>query len=199
MNRLVLALFLFTAVLTQSSIAQTTPTQQPLTVIEEFENLIKTSNSFEDYKVIKKFRINNLKENTQKHLLDLNTQIASLNEKIETQSTEITNLKRSLTKTETTLEDTNKEKDSISFFGAQMSKSGYSTMVWSIAGVLLLGLLFFILKFKNSNVLTRQAQRKLDEVEGEFENYKRKSLEKEQKLGRQLQDERNKLAKATKG
>jgi len=87
----------------------------------------------------------------------------------------------------------------MSFFGSQMSKAGYNTMVWAIAGALLLGLLFFIFKFKNGNILTKQAQRKLEDLEQGFDDYKRKSLEKEQKLGRQLQDERNKLAKAQKG
>lgn len=176
-----------------------TNSQGPQTIDEQFENVIKSSNSFEDYKVIKKYKINQLKENTNKHIIDLNNQIGTLNEKIEMQSKEISKLKASLSNTEITLEDTNKEKDSMKFFGSQMSKSSYNTMVWSIAGVLLLGLLFFIFRFKNSNILTKQAQKKLNEVEQDFEDYKRKALEKEQKLGRQLQDERNKLAKATKG
>jgi len=72
-------------------------------------------------------------------------------------------------------------------------------MMWSIIGILLSGLLLFIFRFKNSNTLTRQAKIKLDELELDFEDYKRKALEKEQKLGRQLQDERNKLLKQTKG
>lgn len=179
--------------------ADSTNSQGPQTIDEQFTNMIKSSNSFEDYKVIKKYKINQLKENTNKHIIDLNNQIGTLNEKIETQSKEISELKASLNTTEITLEDTNKEKDSMNFFGSQMNKSSYNTMVWSIAGLLLLGLLFFIFKFKNSNILTKQAQKKLDEVELDFEDYKRKALEKEQKLGRQLQDERNKLAKATKG
>jgi septal ring factor EnvC (AmiA/AmiB activator) len=175
-----------------------TATQEPQTIDEQFATIIKTSNSFEDYKVIKKYKINQLKDNTQKHIVDLNNQIVNLNKKIETQGKEIAQLKTSLGNTEATLEDTNKEKDAMNFFGAQMSKSGYNTMVWSIAGILLLGLLFFIFKFKNSNILTKQAQKKLDEIEQDFEDYKRKALEKEQKLGRQLQDERNKLAKSVK-
>lgn len=179
--------------------ADLTNSQEPKTIDEQFENVIKSSNSFEDYKVIKKYKINQLKENTNKHIIDLNNQIGTLNEKIEAQGKEISQLKTSLSNTQNTLENTNKEKDSMNFFGSQMSKSSYNTMVWSIAGILLLGLLLFIFKFKNSNILTKQAQKKLDEVELDFEDYKRKALEKEQKLGRQLQDERNKLAKAIKG
>lgn len=199
MKRTIPTLLLLLVFCFQASIAQNDTATEPQTIDGQFEKLLKTSNNFEDYKVIKKYKINQLRENTQKHIVGLNTQINELEENINTLSSEIAELKTSLGNTQSTLEDTNKEKDSMNFFGTLMSKSGYNTMVWSIAGVLLLGLLLFIFKFKNSNILTRQAQKKLDEVEVDFEDYKRKSLEKEQKMGRQLQDERNKLAKALKG
>lgn len=192
-----LALLIFYGI--QTSIAQVDTSAQPQTIDGQFENLLKTSNNYEDYKVIKKYKINQLRENTTKHIAGLNAQISELEGKINTLSSEIVQLKTSLENTQTTLDETNLEKDAMSFFGAKMSKSGYSTMVWSIAGILLLGLLLFIFKYKNSNILTKQAQHKLDDLEHHFEDYKRKSLEKEQKLGRQLQDERNKLAKAIKG
>lgn len=183
----------------QTSFAQAEPAADLETIDGQFENLLKTSNNFEEYKVIKKYRINQLRENTKKHIEDLNGQIGTLEGTINTLSSEIAQLKTSLENTQATLDNTNLEKDSMSFFGSQMSKASYNTMVWSIAGILLLGLLFFIFKYKNGNVLTKQAQRKLEDLEYNFEDYKRKSLEKEQKLGRQLQDERNKLAKAIKG
>ena len=199
MNRILPTLVLGILLFTQTGFAQNNAVSEPKTIDEEFENLLKTSNNFEDYKVVKKYKINQLRENTKKHIGGLNNQIGKLEENINTLSSEIAQLKTSLNNTQATLEDTNKKKDSMSFFGSQMSTSGYDAMVWSIAGVLLLALLFFIFKFKNGNILTKEAQRKLDDLEQGFDDYKRKSLEKEQKLGRQLQDERNKLAKAVKG
>lgn len=199
MNRKILALLLFIFLCSQANFAQSDPLAGPQSIDEQFESLLKSSNNFEDYKVIKKYKINQLRENTQKHIVNLNSQIGSLEDTINNLSSEIAELKTSLGNTQSSLENTNKEKDSMSFFGAQMSKTSYNTMVWSIAGLLLLGLLFFIFKFKNGNILTKQAQRKLEDLEFGFDDYKRKALEKEQKLGRQLQDERNKLAKALKG
>ena len=178
-------------------IAQNDTTTQPQTIDGQFEKLLKTSSNFEDFKVIKKYKIYQLKENTQKHIVGLNSQISTLEGNINSLSSQIVALKASLSNTQTILKGIDKEKNSMKFFGSLISKSGYSTMVWSIVGLLLLGLSFFIFKFKNSNILTKQAHRKLEEVELNFEDYKRKSLEKEQKVGRLLQDERNKLAKAT--
>jgi hypothetical protein len=54
-------------------------------------------------------------------------------------------------------------------------------------------LFYFIFKFSSSNVLTKEAQNSLLDVEQEFEQHRKKSLEREQKLRRQLQDEVNKL------
>lgn len=86
----------------------------------------------------------------------------------------------------------------MSFFGMRMSKASFQTLFWCIIAILLIGLLFFIFKFKNSNAITREVNNKFSELESEFEEYRRKAIEKEQKMGRQLLDERNKLIKATK-
>ena len=56
-------------------------------------------------------------------------------------------------------------------------------------------LIFFIFKFKGSNAHTQEARQKLADVESEYEEYRKKALEKEQKMGRLLQDERNKAVK----
>ncbi len=170
----------------------------PKTIDEQFTEMVSSSNSFEDYKVIKKYKVAALQKNTKDRIDGLQKEIETLNTQIANQKSEVEKLNTSLASTQTTLENTNKEKDSMNFFGVQMTKGNYQTMVWSIAGILLLGLLLFIFRFKNSNALTRQAQHKLGELELEFDDYKRKALEKEQKLGRQLQDERNKALKTAK-
>ena len=73
-----------------------------------------------------------------------------------------------------------------------MTKNSYNLLLWSIITVLAITTVFFILRFKNSNSLTKAAKTNLAEIEEEFELHRKKSLEKEQKLRRQLQDEINK-------
>ena len=80
----------------------------------------------------------------------------------------------------------------MALFGMQMSKGGYNGLMWTIIAALLILLLFFIYKFKNSNAVTKQAKKSLLETEEEYEEYRRNSLEREQKVRRQLQDEINK-------
>jgi uncharacterized membrane protein len=83
----------------------------------------------------------------------------------------------------------------MSFFGIQVSKITYNLILWTIIGALLLFLLLFIYKYRRSNVLTQEAKVKLADVEAEYEDHRRKALEREQKISRQLQDEINKYKK----
>jgi hypothetical protein len=64
--------------------------------------------------------------------------------------------------------------------------------MWSIIGALLALLIFFVYKFNNSNVVTKEAKLALAEMEEEFEEHRKVALEREQKVRRQLQDEINK-------
>ncbi len=191
--------FILCFLITTLSVAQEdTTTQGPKTIDEQFSELIESSNNYQQFKVIDKSKINTLQAKTKERIESLNAEIADLKKQIAAQDVEAKKLESSLTETQDTLTTVETEKDSMNLFGAQMSKASYQAIVWGIAGVLLAGLLFFIYRFRNSNVLTREAQHKLDETEAEFDEYRRKALEKEQKLGRQLQDERNKLLKASK-
>ncbi|MFT5893099.1 MAG: preprotein translocase subunit SecF [Dokdonia sp.] len=185
--------------------AQETQNQDtsPKTVIDQYDQVISSSGNYKDgpkrYKVIDRTKLDRYRKQLSDSVTTLKTEITTLNKSIEDQTSEISSLNTNLTNTQKSLEDTNLEKDSMNFFGAQMSKGSYQMMMLSIIGVLFLGLLLFIFRFKSSNTLTFQAKRKLDELELDFDDYKRKALEKEQKLGRQLQDERNKLLKQSKG
>ncbi|AWH74720.1 hypothetical protein DCS32_11300 [Dokdonia sp. Dokd-P16] len=169
------------------------------TIDEQFTEVIEGSNNYQQFKVIDKVKMTRLQENAKARIDVLQTEIENLKSEMNKQQSAASKVSADLEKIQLTLTETEEEKDSINFFGIQMSKGSYQTMMWSIIGLLLLGLVFFIYKFRSSNVLTKEAQHKLDETEVEFDEYRRKALEKEQKLGRQLQDERNKALKSAKG
>ena len=84
------------------------------------------------------------------------------------------------------------KKNSISFLGIQLNKSTYTITVWSIILLLIIALFYFIYQYKNSYSILSESKSNLSETEEELTIYKKKSLEREQKLRRQLQDEINK-------
>ncbi len=163
---------------------------------EQFDIVVKKSGNYQEYKVVKRAWLDKFKTNLSDTLKTLESKLNTNLLKINDLNTTITGLQESLTKTNQDLASVTQEKDSISFLGAALTKSSYNTIIWGIIGVLLGLLAFFIFKFKNSNAITLQAQKSLSETEAEFEDHRRRALEREQKVMRKLQDEINKQRKA---
>jgi len=159
---------------------------------DEFDNLIESSNNYQGYKVVDYDALIELRDNTKRHVQDLKNELQEEQGIISSQNEEIENLENQLADTQEDLQRVNEEKDAINFLGMPFSKGSYMALMWGIVGVLILALLFFIYQFKNSNATTKEARHRLNETEKEFDAYRAKALEKEQRLGRMLQDEKNK-------
>lgn len=167
----------------------------------QFEILIRRSSNYRQddkrYEVVRLIELNALQNNVLDSLKTSKKTIGDLNNTIGENESTINSLTAKLNETSTNLKDITQEKDSMSFFGILISKSSYKVTVWSIIFVLTTLLLFFIFKFKNSNTLTQQAKSALTDLNEEYEQHRRKALEREQKINRELHDERNKNRKKT--
>lgn len=162
------------------------------TLDNQFEYVIRKSYNYKEYKSVKKTWLYALKAHTMDSLEAVRNDLNNTQKIVDSQAVQITDLKSKLGDTQTSLDNTIEEKDNMSLFGIDMSKSNYSVLMWTIIGALLALLLFFIYKFRNSNSVTKQAKISLAETEEEFEEHRRIALEREQKVRRQLQDEINK-------
>lgn len=163
-------------------------------VEEDFTNLIERSNDYQGYKVVDYNELINLKNKTGQYFSTLNEEIITQKNTIDQQQQEINRLKEDLEATQQDLQKVNEEKDAITFLGMPFSKGSYMALMWGIVGLLLLALLFFIFRYRQSHTHTVEARNKLHSTEKEFDVYREKALEKEQRLGRLLQDERNKAS-----
>lgn len=165
----------------------------------QFETLIRKSTNYRQggkrYEVVRLLELEAMRENILDSISISSSNIVNLRATIAENETAINSLNAKLDETTKNLNTLTEEKDSMSFFGAMVSKGTYKLIVWSIIFGLLAFLLFFIYRFKNSNFLTQQAKSALADVEGEFEQHRRRALEREQKISRELQDEINKNRK----
>ncbi|WP_299521925.1 tRNA (guanine-N1)-methyltransferase [Winogradskyella sp.] len=167
------------------------------TIDSQFEYVFRKSGNFkgtngQPYEAVKQVWLLKLKSNVLDSLKTTYKNLEDSKNTVEGQAKEIADLKAQLSTTQSTLDQTNTEKNNMALLGMQTSKTNYNVIMWTIIAALLALLLFFIFKFKNSNALTRGAKLKLEEVETEFEEHRRVALEREQKVRRQLQDEINK-------
>ncbi|MGB5402948.1 tRNA (guanine-N1)-methyltransferase [Robiginitalea sp.] len=169
------------------------------TIESQFEFLYRKSGNYNAegrrYEVVRRVQLDKIRDNILDSLKKDRAEARELNATITRQDGTIEDLNGKLENTTNQLSDVTAEKDSMSFFGAQVSKITYNLILWTIIGSLLLFLLLFIYKYRRSNVLTQEAKVKLADVEAEYEDHRRKALEREQKISRQLQDEINKYKK----
>lgn len=191
-----ITLIILTVLITTSAFSQTNKKFIDTgSVKNQFDYLIDESYSYKDYKNIKLNWLTKLKANVSDSLaVAKKTSFTNL-ETIKNQGETIKNLNDSLVKLETTITTLTTEKQSISLFGNQLGKSFFKTLMFSIIGILIILLVFFISKFKQSNNITIHTKGALKEVEEEFDSHRKTALEREQKVMRKLQDELNKQKK----
>ncbi len=162
------------------------------TIDEQFTDVIDKSNRYEDYKVVKIYKLNNLRKNIKDSIARFEASLETAESFAGEQKARIDTLTNQLKDLESQLETSKSKEDGIELFGALIKKSTYKTTMWSIIGLLALIGFILLFKFRNSNAITRNAKLKLAETEAEFEEHRQKNLEQQQVLRRKLQDEINK-------
>jgi hypothetical protein len=185
-------LILFALLLSSVSFTQETTFEDTNSIENQFEELYKKSSTYQVYKVISKDKYQRLKLNILDSLKDLKETIAHKESLLLKEKSNIEETKKLLTQTKIDLNISLKKESSIDILGIKLSKVVYNLLLWGIIVLLLLGLSYFIFKFFRSNILTKEAKNNLVDVEQEFEQHRKKTLVREQKLRRKLQDEINK-------
>lgn len=194
-------LFLFMANATAQETASTQTQAEELsldsgTIDSQFEFIYRRSGNYRAegrrYEVVRNIHLDKLRQNVRDTLLAVAQKRQELESTIDGNETTIASLNEELSTTNATLQTITEEKDSISLFGQNIAKSTYNFIMWTAVLALLLMLILFVIKFRQSNYLTQEAKSNLADLETEYENHRRRALEREQRISRQLQDEINK-------
>lgn len=167
-------------------------TEEDNSIKGQFDKIYRISTTYQSYKVIDRDKYDNLKSNVLDTLKNSKKLISEKDNLLKAERENVEELNISLKKTKIELETALEKENSVSLFGAHLNKTTYNLILWTIIVLLAVGLGFFVFKFSKSNILTKDAQSNLLDVEQELDSYRKKSIEREQKLRRQLQDEINK-------
>lgn len=166
----------------------------------QFEYIYKKSGNYRSegkrYEVVRIISLDRLRKNVTDSINEQIKNAATLKSIIATHESTISSLNKKLEETTNNLTGVTEEKDSMSFLGLSVSKGVYNTILWSIILALSGLMLLFMFRFRRSNILTQEAKSSLSELEEEYEDHRRRALEREQKINRQLQDELNKQKKS---
>ena len=165
------------------------------TVNEQFDYLITKSNRYQEYKVVQINWLQQLQKNVLDTLALSESTISKKDAEILNQKTEINDLNTSLTAANIKIKELSTQIESISLFGIQLKKPIFKLLMFTTIGILAILLVVFIFQYKRSNAVTVQTKADIKELEEEFDQHRKRALEREQKVMRRLQDELNKQKK----
>lgn len=151
------------------------------------------SRTQEGYKLVNPFRLTNLWKNTMDSLRAEKKARREAQAKLSNSAGSIQAMTDSLQKNQQELEKSMTEINSIFILGMPVAKSLYNTIMWGlviILGIALAAITMLMGKHKNE---ANYRIKLFEELTAEFQSYKAKANEREKKLARELQDERNKL------
>lgn len=188
---LFLGAMLFLNVAFAQTVPDTTKNTDP-SLNGQYQFMLKKSKSLYGAKLINPNRLSSLWKSVNDTLKKERKQLQEARKEIKTQAGNISNLKGEVTGKESSLANATASVNEIKFLGISFNKGTYNTIVWSIIIVLGIGLAFIIFQ---SGKLRHEAKYRTElyqEVADEFQAHKVKAKDKEMKLARELQDERNK-------
>ncbi|MBB1547051.1 MAG: hypothetical protein HG435_003645 [Capnocytophaga sp.] len=181
---------------TQNNTVQTTaaPVEEakPTTLEGVFQQLIDRSGAWQNFKMLDRGKLAAFQRSMTDSINGVRSQLVAEKQKVKENEATIKELNDKITEIQAALDQTKDQKDSVNFFGALVSKGLYNTIMWGIVLALASLLVLYIYKFSNGNVVTKKSINDLNELQEEYENYRKAAIEREQKVRRQLQDEINK-------
>ena len=165
---------------------------KPTTLEGVFQQLIDRSGAWQNFKMLDRGKLAAFQRSMTDSINGVRLQLVAEKQKVKENEATIKELNDKITEIQAALDQTKDQKDSVSFFGALVSKGLYNTIMWGIVLALASLLVLYIYKFSNGNVVTKKSINDLNELQEEYENYRKAAIEREQKVRRQLQDEINK-------
>jgi len=137
---------------------------------------------YNDYRAIRADIFLKIKRNVMDTLNATKLELAELNSRLTERGFQIETLNTDLTRTKNEKEEAIKNKNSLSFFGIQMNKGLYNSIIW----IIILGLaalsIIMVMLFRRAHHVTKQVNEELQSTQEEFGQYRKNSREKYEKL-----------------
>lgn len=177
----------------KNGLAQDTASVPDRSLAGQYKELIEKSSNYQGYKVIDQNRLASFRKNYMDSLSRERNKLTEAHSKIEDQSKVISGLKSDISSKDKNLAKSNALIDEVQLLGISVSKNAYSMVMWGLVLGLGLTLAFVLFQSTAYRKEARYRVKLFEELSSEFQAYKTKSTDKEKKLARDLQTERNKL------
>jgi hypothetical protein len=166
---------------------------EELTLRERFTIMKSKSQSYGNYKVIKESVLDGVWKITQDTIAGKNTAIKTANTNINNLKSQLSAAEKTLTAKEQSMAEILHSSTHINVIGIDLPKGAFiSIAAITVAALLgLLGLIIARMKLQSKSLAERNLA--VSALTHEFDEYKHRAMDRQTKLSRELQDERNKL------
>lgn len=152
------------------------------TLSEQMNYVNDRTRIYENYRAIREDIFQQMKNNAIDSLLNAKETIYAISSENTDLENTISGLNLEISSLEEEKNEAIRNRDSLLFFGINMTKSAYNKLLWSIIIVLLSLTLFVFLLFKRSHSVTRSALTDLEDIKREFEEFRKVAHENKEKL-----------------
>ncbi len=152
------------------------------TISSQLDYIYENTRVYNDYRAIRDDIFRKLKRNVTDTLNAAMLEVEQLHSRLTEREFQIETLNTDLARTNKELEEAVRNRDSLSFLGIQMNKALYNTIMWFIILGLIALSVFLVMMFRRTHQVTKEIREELETVREEFEQYRKSSREKYEKL-----------------
>ncbi len=171
--------------------AQDAPAGSNNSLSRQFQNMKEGANNYQEYKVVRERNLDEFWKNVQDTLAARQRQMLESRQQIQDQQQEIKRLSQEINERNQEVAESEYEKAHIQVLGMNIQKEAYVTFNWVVIGLLILILAVVLYNHRNSKRFAVRKRSEFEMLEQEFQDFKNRSRERETKLMRELQTERN--------
>lgn len=148
----------------------------------QMEYLEERTRIYNGFRAIRDDIFLKMKENALDSLQKEKLEVARLSSEVAERDLQIETLNSDLTRAKNEKDQAIRTKDSFTFLGIQLQKGLYNTIMWIIVlGLAFLAVILFLL-FKRNHAVTAQTKKELENIQEAFEEHRKASREKYEKL-----------------
>jgi FtsZ-binding cell division protein ZapB len=190
--RTILLLIIVSCSLAYSQPAQKAVEDKNLNLNQRFQEMKAGSQTFKDYKVIKESTLDKVWSITNDSIKRKEQQLAEAKSEVITLREELETSRNSMKVQQASIQDVVYDSTHITVLGIPFSKAFFILLTAVIIGGLAFVISISFGRVKILNSLVKEKALIADSISHEFEDFKKKAMEKQTKLSRELQNERNK-------
>jgi hypothetical protein len=152
------------------------------TLQEQLDYIQNRTLIYENFRAVREDMFQKVKNNSLDSLKSARAQMHELSRRISNLDYKIDSLSLILADTRGELDTAVENRDNISFVGIPLNKTAYNMLVWVIIGGLSILLLLGIFLYLRNRIVMGNTLNEISELKEEFENYKKSSRERREKL-----------------